>query len=184
VIYPGRLTVQLLLIAVVASCGDPFEPLLAPVPEPEEVILHDFQTGDLLDPAAFDMFDRSAVRTDQSGSWDFVFAVDPTLGPMLEARESVIGEESDAGIQLSESEFDLLIEAPDGGYTKSEPIPVTVGSVLLVRSRQTSSFSTRCRVFGKFEVMSIDGVPAAVTLRYVINPNCEQLTVVPEPEGE
>lgn len=180
--YPGRLTVQLLIIATVASCSDPFEPFLTPVPAPEEIVLHDFKTGDLLDPAAFDLFNRSAIRTDQSTSWDFVFAVDPVLGPTLQARGSVVGEESDAGIQPSDLEFDVLIMAPESGYTKSEPVPIAEGLVLVVRSRQTLAFRTRCRVYGKLEIMSIEGTPTTATIRYVINPNCEQRNIEPEEE--
>ena len=181
-IYPGRLAALLLLIAIVVGCGDPFEPFLTPVPGPEEVELHDFTTGSLLDPAAFDLFNRSAVRTDQSTAWDFVFAVDPVLGPTLQARESVVGVASAAGIQNSNSDFDALIQAPDGDYTQSEPVPMAVGSVLAVRSRQSPSLRTRCRVFGKFEILSIEGSPAAATIRYVVNPNCEQRNIEPEEE--
>ena len=181
-IYPGRLIVPILLIAVAANCGDPFEPILTPVPGPEEVELHDFATGSLLDPAAFDMFNRSAVRTDRSNAWDFVFSVERGMGPTLQARESIIGLDSDAGLQTSNSEFDLLDKAPDSGYTRREPIPIAVGSVLAVRSRQTLSFRTRCRVFGKLEIVSIEGTPATVTIRYVVNPNCEQREIEPEEE--
>lgn len=181
-IYPGRLTIQLLLVAAVASCGDPFEPFLTPVPEAEEVVLHDFRTGDLLDPAAFDLFDRSAVRTDQSTAWDFVFVMDPGLGPTLQARGSVVGEDSDAGLQPSEFEFDVLIQAPQGGYTKDEPVPIAVGMVLAVRSRQTLAVRVRCRVFGKLEIMALEGTPVTATIRYIINPNCEQRSIEPESE--
>lgn len=181
-IYPGRLTASLLLVAVAAGCSDPFEPFLIPVSGPEEVVLHDFITGSLLDPAAFDLFSRVAVRTDQSTAWDFVFAMDPGLGPTLQARESVVGVESTAGIQDSNSEFDLLILAPAEDYTQSEPVPIAVGSVLVVRSRQSSALRARCRVFGKLEILSIEGSPAAATIKYVVNPNCEQQNI--EPEGE
>jgi len=182
VINPGRLIVPLLLIVAAASCGDPFEPILTPVPDPEEVVLHDFDTGSLLDPAAFDMFNRSAVRTDQSNAWDFVFLVDSENGPTLRARESILGLESDAGLQTSDSEFDLLAKAPENGYTTNEPVSIAVGSVFTVRSRQTLSFRTRCRVFGKLEIISIEGTPATVTFRFVINPNCEQRDIEPEEE--
>ncbi|TFG64748.1 MAG: hypothetical protein E4H28_04865 [Gemmatimonadales bacterium] len=178
--YPRRLTAQLLLIAMVAGCGNVFEPIFTPVPGPEEVVLHDFNTGSLLDPAAFNLFDRSAVRTDQSTGWDFVFAVDPVLGPTLQPREFVVVEESDAGIQPSESEFDALIQAPNDGYTQNEPVPVAVGSVFTVRSRQAPGLNSRCRVFGKIEIVSIEGVPAMATIRYVINPNCERRNIEPE----
>ncbi len=181
-IFPGRLAALLLLVAMVAGCSDPFEPFLTPGPGPEETELHDFTTGSLLDPAAFDLFTRAPVRTDQSTSWDFVFAIDPDLGPTLQARESVVGLESAAGIQTSNSDFDTLIRAPEGDYTQSEPVPIAVGSVLAVRSRQSPSLVARCRVFGKLEILSIEGSPPAATIKYVVNPNCEQRNIEPEEE--
>lgn len=178
--YLGRLTAKLLLVATFAGCGDVFQPIYSPVPEPDEVVLHDFNTGSLLDPTAFNLFDLSAVRTDQVTGWDLLFVVDPTLGPTLQPREVIIGQESDSGIQRSESDFDGLIQAPSGGYTGDEPVAITAGSVFTVRSRQASALRTRCRLFGKIEIVSIEGDPAMVTIRHVINPNCERRDLEPE----
>ena len=178
--YLGRLTAKLLIIATVAGCGDVFEPIFAPVPEPDDVVLHDFNTGSLLDPTAFNLFDLSAVRTDQVTGWDLLFVVDPALGPTLQPRELIIGRESDSGIQPSGSDFDALVLAPSGGYTRDEPVAITAGSVFTVRSRQAPGLNTRCRLFGKIEIVSIEGDPAMVTIRHVINPNCERRNIEPE----
>jgi len=175
----GRLATLLVLVLQITACGDPFEPILAPVPEPEEVQLNDFTDGSLLDPAAFDLFSVSAVRTDLSTSWDFVFAVDPVLGPTLQAREAVLGLDSDAGFQDPGEEFEAVTSVPEGGYAGSAPLPVTVGTVLAMRSRRNPGFSTRCRVYGKLEVVSIEGAPAVATIRHVVNPNCERRDVEP-----
>jgi hypothetical protein len=169
-----------MLVAPLAACGDPFEPILTLVPQPAEADLHDFVNGSLLDPSAFDLFNMAPVRTDLSSGWDLLFSVDPALGPALVPRGAVLGGESDAGIQLSLSDFDAMTEVPENDYIEDAPVPVSVGDVLLVRSRQSSSISFRCRVFGKIEVLAIEGSPAVATIRYVINPNCEQRGVEPE----
>ncbi|MFQ5529332.1 MAG: hypothetical protein ACE5FP_03210 [Gemmatimonadota bacterium] len=166
-----------MLLMLAAACGDPFEPILSPIPEPQEVELNDFATGSLLDPAAFDLFTAAAVRTDLSTSWDFVFSVDPVLGPTLQAREAVLGIESDAGFQTSEQEFDQLSTVPESGYAGADPLPIAAGAVLTVRSRRNPGISSRCRVFGKLEIVSIEGAPAVATIRHVVNPNCERQNV-------
>ncbi|MDH3298665.1 MAG: hypothetical protein OEM96_10365 [Gemmatimonadota bacterium] len=175
----GRLISTPILAVVIATCGDPFEPILAPVPEPQEVELNDFIAGSLLDPAAFDLFTGTAVRTDLSTSWDFLFAVDPVLGPTLQAREAVLDLESDAGFHASELAFDDLLEVRSSGYPGDDPVAISPGTVLMMRSRRNPGFSARCRVFGKLEVVAIEGVPAVATLRHVVNPNCERQNVEP-----
>jgi hypothetical protein len=169
-----------MLVAPLAACGDPFEPILTLVPQPAEADLHDFVSGSLLDPSAFDLFNMAPVRTDLSSGWDLLFSVDPALGPTLVVRGAVLGEESDAGIQLSSSEFDTLTEAPENDYTEDAPVAIAVGDVLAVRSRQSTAISFRCRVFGKIEILAIEGTPAVATIRFVVNPNCEQRDVEPE----
>lgn len=178
--YKALITTGLMLVAPLAACGDPFEPILTLVPEPAEADLHDFVNGSLLDPSAFDLFNAAPVRTDLSSGWDLLFSVDPALGPTLMARGLVLGDDSDAGIQSSQSEFDDLTEAPDDDYIDDAPVPVSAGDVLVVRSRQSTAISFRCRVFGKIEVLAIEGTPAVATIRYVVNPNCEQRGVEPE----
>lgn len=178
--YKALLTAGLFLVASLTACGDPFEPVFVLVPQPEEVDLHDFVSSSLLDPSAFDLFSRGPIRTDQLTTWDFLFVVDPVLGPTLQARGGVVESESDAGIQLSTFEFDDLTEAPNENYTVDAPVPVSVGDVLAIRSRQSRSISFRCRVYGKMEILAIEGGPAVATIRFVINPNCEQRGVEPE----
>jgi hypothetical protein len=180
VTHKALLTAGLLLVAPLAACGDPFEPIRTPVPQPEETALHDFENGNLLDPSAFDLFNGTAVRTDLSSAWDLLFSVDPSLGPTLMARGAVLGGDFDAGIQVSTSAFDDLTEAPEDNYTDDVPVPISVGDVLIVRSRQSTRISFRCRLFGKMEIVSIEGSPAVATIRYVINPNCEQRGIEPE----
>ena len=164
--------------ALTATCGDPFEPILTPIPDARETTLIDFEGGDLVDPAAYDMFTGNAVRTDQTNAWDFVFRVDADLGPVLVPRSDVLDEESSAGLQVADQAFDTLDEAPGDGYTTDAPVPVSEGMVFTVISRRSPQTSIRCRLFGKIEIQSISGTPVQLTVNAVVNPNCERRELV------
>lgn len=183
----SRLTVSLVLLiavaAAAAACTDPFEPILSPIPEPRETELVDFDEGDLVDPAAYDMLSGSPVRTDQTSGWDFLFVVDDAVGPALLPRSGLLDDDSSAGIQADEGPFDTLELAPQDGYSMTELMPIEPGDVLTLVSRQNPRVSVRCRVFGKLEVVSVEGSPAVLTVRVVINPNCERRNLVPEEEA-
>ncbi|MFW6084782.1 MAG: hypothetical protein ACODAA_06170 [Gemmatimonadota bacterium] len=178
----------LLTVAVVAAtavaCTDPFEPILTPIPEPREAELIDFEQGDLVDAAAYDMLTSSAVRTDQTSGWDFLFVVDDEEGPALLPRSGLLDDDSSAGVQLADGPFDTLESAPEDGYSTSDLVPVAPGDVLLLVSRQNPGVSVRCRVYGKLEVESIEGSPAVLALRVVINPNCERRRLIEEEDED
>lgn len=167
-----------------AACSDPFEPILTPVPEPFEDELVDFDAGGLVDPAAFDMILAAPVRTDLTTGWDFVFRVDPTLGPVLVPRNAFVDDDSSAGLLVETRAFDEVDSVPEDGYESEAPIPVAPGTVLAMISRQHPQFSVRCRRFGLLEVLSIEGDPARLTVRHVVNPNCERQLVKEEETTE
>ena len=177
-------SIILLAAALTAACGDPFEPILTPIPEAQQTELIDFDDGALVDPAAYDMFSGNAVRTDQSNAWDFLFIVDDALGPSFLPRAGLLGEESTAGLQHADEAFDLIEDAPDSGYTMDALVPIEAGDVLLMVSRRNPQLSIRCRVYGKLEVLSIEGSPAAVTVNVVINPNCERRELIDEEDED
>jgi hypothetical protein len=178
-----RLIVLLAAGASVGACGDPFEPFLTPIPAAREAELIDFEEGALVDPAAYDMFTANVVRTDQTNGWDFLFVVDGTLGPSLLPRAGLLGGESTAGLQHSEEAFAAIADAPDSGYTMDDLVPIEPGDVLIMVSRRNPQLSARCRVYGKLEVLSVEGSPAAATLNVVINPNCERRELIDEDEA-
>ena len=171
-----------MLIVAISACGDSTEPILLPLPEnPEEVELTDFITGSLLDPSAFDLFTGSVIRTDQFSGWDFVFSLDDTEGPILSSRGVFTEQEDDEpGIQIVLSSFDDLTTAPDDGYVVLDPVSISVGDVVVSRSRQDQSFGgLRCRYFGKFGIEAIDETEGTLTLIHLVNPNCENRNLDP-----
>lgn len=177
-----RLIALLAAAASAGACGDAFEPFLTPIPPAQETELVDFEEGALVDPAAFDMFTGNPVRTDQTNGWDFLFVVDDAEGPALLPRAGLLGGESEAGLQHSGEGFEVLADAPDSDYSMDAPVPVEPGDVVIMVSRRNPQLSVRCRVYGKLEVLSIEGTPAVARINVVINPNCERRELIDEEE--
>lgn len=167
------------------ACGDAFERLLGPVPErPTEVRLVDFRTGPLQEPSAFDVVGSRAVRVDQTSGWDFLFLLTEDGVAQLRPFEAVTGQLSEAGLRQVDSSFEALSAAPQGGYVRTEPVPIAEGDVLAVVSRRDPSFSgIRCRRFGKLEILEVDQVAGRLSFRHLINPNCETRGLVPGETG-
>jgi len=176
--------VAVAVIAGLSACGNPTEPTLIPIPdEASEATLVDVSTGALADPSAFDVIGASSVRTDQFSGWDFVFQITEDGSAVLWPRAAIVGEDEDAGLQQMSVTFDALREAPEGGYTHLESLPVAAGDVFAVRSRRDPSFgSVRCRRFAKLEVLEIDVNEGTISFRHVVNPNCEKRNLVPGAE--
>jgi hypothetical protein len=171
----------LAFLMAVQACGDPFEPILIPVPdEPEEATLSDFRMGPVQKPAAFDLISVAEIRTDQFSGWDFLFEIDESGTPVFRPRGDVIDEEAEAGLALSSLSFEGLTEAPEEPYVRDAPVAIQVGDVLAVVSRKDPSFgSVRCRHFAKLEILDIDLPNLAMTFRYLVNPNCEKRRLTP-----
>jgi hypothetical protein len=160
--------------ALLTGCSDTLGTTLIPNPmEPVEISLFDFNDGSLIDPSAYDLLNDVAVRTDQVANWDFLFVLAPGGTATLEPRSAVTGEESDAALQLSTDSFNGITEAPLTGYSTGA-LTVQEGDILFGVSRRNPVFSVRCRLFAKFEILSIDLAALEMRLRLVRNPNCEQ----------
>ncbi len=178
----------LVVVAVAAiglvACGDPLEPVLIPVPdEAREATLTNFRGGDVLQPSAFDVLAAEPVRTDQISAWDFVVEVFGDGTALLWPRSAITEEDLESGLRLADVSFDDLRTAPESGYTTSGPVVAAEGDVLSMRSRRDPAFgSFRCRRYGKTEILSIDVSEGTMTMRHLVNPNCEKRTLVPGAE--
>lgn len=165
---------------VLAGCGDTTGPRDVPLPdEPTEDVLFDFESADLGDPTAFDIVSGNPARPDQTSEWDFIFAIPSGGDPEFRPREVVMGEEAASGLQRANRSLEELREAPEDGYVTDEPIRVEEGDVLVGRSRQDPNFLTiTCRHFMKLEVVSLDASAGTVTIRHLVNPNCNDRNLV------
>jgi len=167
------------LLVFVAGCGSSNEPVVLPLPAgPSEADLVNFAGDDILDPSAFDILDASDKRTDQVPGWDFVFQLGPDT-VALRPRSEVTTDSVLSGLQQVPVSFEELTAAPSDGYITEEPVPIKVGDVLAGRSRRDPTFSVRCLRYGKFQVLAIDADAGTVTLLHLVNPNCEQTSLIP-----
>ena len=167
------------LSVVTAGCGSSNEPIVLPLPSgPSEAELADFAGDDLLDPSAFDILDATDSRTDQVPGWDFVFQ-NGTDTTTLRPRSEVTTDSAASGLQHVDGSFEALDRAPSDGYITDERVPIKVGDVLAGRSRRDPLFQVRCLRYAKFEVLEIDVAAGTVKLLHLVNPNCEQTSLVP-----
>lgn len=179
-----RVPLALALLAALAACQDTTGPTRSVPEQPTEVTLFDFRTAELRDPAAFDLIASIPVRTDQSSGWDFLFVIADDGTPRLHPRSVIVDRPTEAGLQKVEPSFSDLRAAPAEGYEREAPVPIAVGDVLAAVSRQDPTTFRFCRRFGKLEVLSIDPAAGTVTLKHLINPNCENRTLVPGAGGD
>lgn len=174
----------LFAVALVAACDDPFAAFLQDVPEePVETTLFDFIGRRLEDPPAFDVLSSTRARVDLTSSWDFLFRIEngePQLAPFSVVTDSV----TDAGLQVATTSFEAIQEAPKGGYQIAEPTPIAVGDVLFARSRADPAQGLLCSRYAKLEVLDIDLASGTLTFRYLANPNCGDVVLVPGTHGD
>lgn len=173
----------LVLSTLLASgCGS--SGLLAPVADTASIVtLTDFRSSDLGSPSAFDVLSGSAVRTDITAGWDFLYYVKTDGTMQLRPRDMVLGGTSGQGIQKVSESFTQLTEAPSGGYTTNQPVNVSEGDVLAVVSRSDPNYAVQCRYFMKMKITSVDKAAGTLTFRYLTNPNCEQRLLQPGQSG-
>ena len=175
----------LALIPALTACDDPFAALLRDVPEtPVEVSLVDFLTGSLQDPSAFDLIFARAARVDQTNQWDFLYVVTPEGTHQLLPFGALADSLTDSGLQQVPESFEGLVEAPSEGYAIDEPVVISEGDVLAVRSRADPNSFIICRRYAKIEVLQIDASENRLTLRALVNPNCEDFVLIPGQHGE
>jgi len=131
-------------------------------------------------PSAFDGVSALAVRTDLNQAFDF--AVDIDASGAWEVRPAgTMGFIEEAGLLTSTLTFDGVTSAPTEGYVPDTARVVTLGSVFILRTRNSSqqcTISSTLPRYGKFHVIGVDPAARTLTLEYLMNLNCgyRQLT--------
>ena len=115
------------------------------------------------------------MRTDQSGSFDFLFDLRPVNGdtvPVLVPRGGE-GLTADVGIMRTTARFDTLRLAPSDGYEFHAPVRVDTATVMLVRSRlQTCNFGLSYGLYGKLQPLAISRAERWIRFKLRYDPNC------------
>ena len=163
----------LLATAVLASCADDSLPDPTLLNKIDTLTIYALRGTPIGTSSGFRVTGGSLVRTDGSGSFDFLYDLDSIHGPTFYPAEVTgIIPHSDAnpGILPVATPFDSLLSAPSNGYIVDEPVPVDSGDVLLLRS--TINCGIGVPFYGKLEVQSIDSVAKTLTFRVLVNNNC------------
>lgn len=154
-----------------AACADD------ELPEPNfENVVTTFTVGSLLTspvimPSAYSIPDNQVVRTDQTAGFDFAYlrVDDRDLLVPLNAM-GLGGRTSNPGLLTSSVSFDLMVDPPTDGYITADSIEVSVGDVLVARSRIACSFGVP--QYAKLLVKSINPAAGTLTFDAVANINC------------
>jgi len=169
--------------ATATACGsDPFAINWAV--SPDTVLLYSLARPQLNLVSGFDFYNRTAVRVEDAnatGNWDI--AVDTREGKIVLLPPGALGVDSRARVaSLPGANFDEVVEAPADTtlYTATSPVPVELGTVYVMRTRQGyGSFGRVCVYYAKLEPLEID--PVGGTLRFVFDssPVCNDRKLIP-----
>ncbi len=129
-------------------------------------------------PSAYSIPDGRVVRTDQSTSFDLVYLV--SGGRPLLASLGAIGlgsSSADPGIQKSALSFDALVNPPTSGYLTKDSLPISVGDVIVARSRICYGYGVP--QYAKLEVLELNPAQGTVKLKVMPNLNCGYRSLAP-----
>jgi hypothetical protein len=111
-------------------------------------------------------------------------ALDTRDGDLVFLPPGAVGlESSTAGIApMGDMAYEDLRKAPRDTtlYVRNEPVPVNVGELYVIRSRQKAgSYGSRCNYYGKFIPISKNLQDQTVTFYFDISPVCNDRKLVP-----
>jgi hypothetical protein len=178
-----------LLLSLVAfsvglgACSD--DPFIFPwLAAPDTVLLYSLARPEMNLEAAFNFKERIKIKVEAAtatGTWDI--AVDTRGGQMVLLPPGALGISSKARIAaLSGQDFDDLVDAPSDTalYTASDPVPVSLASVYVVKTGQTPGiFGSACSYYAKLEPLVVDVAGGTLTFKFDASPVCNSLRLIP-----
>jgi hypothetical protein len=163
-----------LLLWAFAGCDDSTGFVASLANEIDTVTIYALQLTPIATPSAFDIVNARAARTDRGEVFDFALDFDESNQPSL-APSGALNLNPQPGLQFSDKSFDEIDRPPDDDYIQDRALAVTVGDVLIARSRNSTElcgFFGSLPRYGKFHVLEIDRDERAVTLEFLVNQNC------------
>ncbi len=172
-----------LLVGGVSACGDdPFA--FDWVDVPDTVLLYSMARPELNLVSAFSFFEGAPVTIEAvgaTGSWDM--AVDTRGGQIVLLPPGALGVAGAARItELTGVGLTDVTEAPTDTlvYVAADPVPVTMGSVYVVKTnRSPGSFGRSCVYHAKLAPVEIDPLAGIFRFEHVTNPVCNSRDLVP-----
>lgn len=167
---------------MVTGCGDdPF--VRGWEVDVDTVTLFSLQRPELDIPTAFGFRDRLPIQIEDptaSGQWDL--AVDTQGDVLVFLPPGALNINSRARIaRLTGATFETLAEAPRDTtrFSATEPVPISTGTVYVVRTGERVFSGIRCIFFAKLEPVEIDVETGFVEFFFDVNPNCNDDALIP-----
>ena len=153
---------------------------------PDTAFLYSLARPELNLLSGFDFISRVPVKIESpnaTGQWDVV--LDTQGGDLVFLTPEAIGiGASKAGIATMEGmDFAEVRRAPADTtrYVVDAPVPVEVGTVYVVRTRQQSGlYGQRCVYYGKFEPLEKDAVSGTLSFVFDVSPVCNSRKLFPD----
>lgn len=165
------------------ACGDdPFQ--INWEEAPDTVLIYSLARPELNLASGFSLISGQLVRVeaaDATGSWDL--ALDTRGGELVLLPPGVLNVESEAGIApMPGMTYDEVVQAPSdsASYFTHEPVPVTLGTIYVVRTSEgIGAFGRRCVYFGKMKPLEMDVEGGTMTFMFDRSPVCNDRRLIP-----
>jgi hypothetical protein len=174
--------VATLALSVLTACEDPFAANWTA--SPDTARLYSLARPEINLPSAFNFNFRAPVvieSASSSGSWDL--ALDTQAGGLVFLPPGALGINSRARItSLTGVRFEDVTEAPADTalYVSRTPLKVTLGTIYVVQTGQTSgTFGQRCVFYAKLQPIEIDVAGGILKFLFDANPFCNDTRLVP-----
>ena len=154
--------------------------------DPDTANLYSLARPELNLLSAFDFLSRIPVRIESpnaTGKWDMV--LDTQGGKLVLLPPEAVGVVgSKARISpMGDVDFDEVRMAPSDTtrYISDGPVPVEIGHVYVIRTRQGSDYYGRsCVFYGKFEPLEQDPIAGTLSFLFDVSPICNSRKLYPE----
>jgi hypothetical protein len=162
-------------LATLAACGNSSGLPTAHIPnEVDTVSLAALDGTPITSPSAYNIqtVPPQRVRTDVTTAWDFAFNLD-AAGKAVLLPTGALGLGKQSGVLVSATPFGAIGDAPSNGYDDSTAVQVDSGTVVVIRSRQTTcSFGITVFLYAKLQVLKIDPAARRLDFQILVNQNC------------
>jgi hypothetical protein len=152
---------------------------------PDTAYLYSLARPELNLLSAFDFISRIPVRIESpnaTGKWDMV--LDTKDGALVLLPPGAVGiAGTKAGIApMEDLSFEEVRTAPSdtARYYVDRPVPVELGKVYVIRTRQQSGYyGQNCVYYGKFKPLEQDPVAGTFSFMFDVSPVCNDRKLYP-----
>jgi hypothetical protein len=150
----------------------------------DTVTLYALHGTSLITPSGYSLTGPEVVQTPLSPGFDFAFDIDSTGQAVLLPLGALVPLSQDSlnnpGIESTTTPFANLTTAPTGGYELSKPLPLTVGSVVLIQSAaQVCPDGLTESLYAKLGVLAISDSARTMQFQILVDENCGYLGLAP-----